>query len=142
MQADAALRERLISAFESLKEEYPPSVHVEKQIYDGFVEKPDERLMDAFHEAEWPKRCAIVEEFHDPRLRKIGTQLIYLERPGLLDKAICREHHLAAAKRLLGQGCANAFYSCSNPKSVNFNVRQFSVTSRTSLSAAFSGSAA
>jgi len=103
LQKDAPLRERLISVFETLKEDYAPSPHVEKQIYDGFTEKPDEKLMDAFHEAEWPKRYAIVEKFQDPRLRKIGTQLIYLERPELLDEAICQEHHKAAAKRLLGQ---------------------------------------
>ena len=104
LQADTALRKRLISVFEALREEYPPSPHVEKQIYDGFVEEPDEKLMDAFHEAEWPKRKAIVEEFQDPRLRTIGRQLIHLERPDLLDKAIRREHQLAATKRLLGQG--------------------------------------
>ena len=57
-----------------------------------------------FHAAEWPKRYAIVEKFQDPRLKTIGMQLIHLERPDLLDKAIRREHHLAAAKRLLGQG--------------------------------------
>lgn len=104
LKADAALRERLISGFEALREDYPPSPHVEKQIYDGFVEEADEKLMDAFHEAEWPKRNAIVEKFKDPRLRTIGRQLIHIERPDLLDKAIRREHHLAAAKRLLGQG--------------------------------------
>jgi exodeoxyribonuclease I len=104
LQADAALRKRLISAFETLKEEYPTSPHVEKQIYDGFVGEPDEKLMDAFHEAEWPKRKAIVEAFRDPRLRTIGRQLIHLERPDLLDKATRREHHMAAANRLLGQG--------------------------------------
>ncbi len=69
-----------------------------------FVEKPDEELMDVFHEAEWLGRHAIVEGFQDPRLRTIGRQLIYLERPDLLEKAICREHDLAAEKRLLGQG--------------------------------------
>lgn len=104
LEADAALRERLISGFEALREDYPPSPHVEKQIYDGFVEEADEKLMDAFHKAEWPKRNAIVEKFKDPRLRTIGRQLIHIERPDLLDKAICRKHHLAAAKRLLGQG--------------------------------------
>ncbi len=104
LQADTELCERLISAFESLKEAYPTSSHVEKQIYDGFFEKPDEILMDAFHEADWPKRHAIVEKFQDTRLRTIGRQLIHLERPDLLDEATCREHHSAAAKRLLGQG--------------------------------------
>jgi len=104
VQADTALGQRLISALESQKEEYPPSPHIEKQIYDGFFEKPDENLMNEFHEAEWPKRYAIVEKFKDPRLKAIGRQLIHLERPDLLDKAICREYDLATAKRLLGQG--------------------------------------
>lgn len=104
LQANTALRERLISVFESQKEEYPISPHVEKQIYDDFMGEPDEKLMDAFHEAKWPERCAIVERFQDPRLKTIGRKLIYLERPDLLDKAIRREHRVAAAKRLLGQG--------------------------------------
>jgi exodeoxyribonuclease I len=104
VQADSAFRERLIFAFESVKAEYPPSGHVEKQIYDGFVEETDERLMDAFHEADWVERYAIVEEFQDSRLKTIGMRLIHLERPDLLDKTKSRAHHRAAAKRLLGHG--------------------------------------
>lgn len=103
VQEGTALRKRLVSAFESQKEKYPPSLHVEKQIYDGFIEPSDEKLMDAFHEAAWPERYAIAEKFQDTRLRTIGRQLIYLERPDLLDKVICREHDSASAKRLLGQ---------------------------------------
>jgi exodeoxyribonuclease-1 len=101
---DAALRERLISASESLKAEYPPSPHVEKQIYDAFFDKQDEELMDAFHEAEWPDRCAIVGKLQDPRLRTIGTRLIHTERPDLLDRAIRREFDVATLNRLLGRG--------------------------------------
>jgi exodeoxyribonuclease-1 len=104
LQEDNALCQRLISALESQKEGYPPSPHIEKQIYDGFVEKPDAILMDAFHEVAWPERHAIVEKFQDPRLKAIGRQLIHLERPDLLDKSSCRKHDLAAAKRLLGHG--------------------------------------
>jgi exodeoxyribonuclease-1 len=104
LQSDAALRERLISAFEAEAEEYPPSPHIEQQIYNGFIEKPDEKLMEEFHEAAWAKRYAIVEKFKDPRLKEIGTRLIHLERPDLLGKATCRKYDLAAAKRLLGQG--------------------------------------
>ena len=104
VQEGTALRERLISAFESKKEKYPPSLHVEKQIYDGFIDQFDEKLMETFHETPWPERYAIVEKFQDPRLKTIGRQLIHLERPDLLDKAICREHDVAAAKRLLGHG--------------------------------------
>jgi len=103
LQEDSALRERLISIFESFREDYPASPHVEKQIYDGFIEDADEKLMDAFHEAEWPKRNAIVEEFKDPRLKILGRQLIHLERPDLLDKAVRREEQLAHANRVLGQ---------------------------------------
>jgi exodeoxyribonuclease-1 len=104
VKADARLRERLIAAFETLKEEYPSSPHVEKQIYDGFIEEADEKLMVQFHEAEWPKRLAIVEKFKDLRLKKIGWQLVAFERPELLDQSMRRAHHLAAANRLLGQG--------------------------------------
>jgi exodeoxyribonuclease-1 len=104
LQADAALRERLISAFESLKGEYPSSPHVEKQIYDRFFEEADEKLMDAFHEAEWPDRRAILEKFRDPRLRRIGTWLVHTERPDLLDKATRREFDAATLNRLLGRG--------------------------------------
>ncbi len=103
LQKDATLRERLITAFAALKDEYPPSPHVEKQIYDGFTQKADEVLMDAFHQADWSKRPAIVEKFQDPRLKVIGRLLIHLERPDLLDQATRREHHKAAAKRLLGE---------------------------------------
>lgn len=104
LHANPALCKRLISVFESQKKEYPISPHVEMQIYDGFIEDSDEKLMDAFHEAEWPERYAIVEKFQDPRLKTIGMQLIHLERPNLLDKAIRLEHRVAAANRLLGQG--------------------------------------
>jgi exodeoxyribonuclease I len=104
LETDVTLRERLISVFESLREEYPASPHVEKQIYDGFFQDADEDLMDAFHAADWSKRKTIVGKFGDPRLKTIGMQLIHLERPDLLDKAIRRAHYSTAAKRLLGHG--------------------------------------
>lgn len=104
VQTDTALCQRLISALESQNKEYPPSPHVEKQIYDRFIDEPDQKLMSEFHETEWHKRHAIVQKFKDPRLKVIGRQLIHLERPDLLDKATCRECDSATAKRLLGQG--------------------------------------
>lgn len=103
LQAGTEARERLISAFESSKPEYPESPHVEKQIYNGFFEQADQKLMDEFHEVEWSKRHAIVEKFQDPRLRTIGKQLIHLERPDLLDASVRREHDLAVVNRLLGR---------------------------------------
>lgn len=103
LQSNSALRQRLISAFEARRGGFPGSPHVEKQIYDAFIEQSDETLMNSFHQSDWDKRIAIVERFRDARLRTIGKKLIHLERPDLLDAAICREHDAAAAKRLLGQ---------------------------------------
>jgi exodeoxyribonuclease-1 len=103
LQNDSALRQKLIFAFEAGREEFPVSPHVEQQIYDAFFEKSDETLMSTFHQTDWDRRLAIVEKFQDARLRTIGKRLIHLERPHLLDAAICREHDAAAAKRLLGQ---------------------------------------
>ena len=100
---NSALRQRLIFAFEAIRESFPPSPHVEMQIYDSFFDKSDEILMNAFHHADWANRPAIVERFRDPRLRTIGKQLIHLERPDLLDSAVRKQHESAAAKRLLGQ---------------------------------------
>ena len=104
LKNDDVFRERLITAFGSDKEEYPPSPHIEKQIYNGFFEKTDKALMKAFHSVDWANRCAILEKFQDPRLRQIGKQLIYLERPELLDEKTRREFEVAAAKRILGHG--------------------------------------
>lgn len=104
LREDSALRERLISTFEGLRDKYPSSPHVERQIYDGFFEKSDEKLMEAFHEAEWSARYAIVEQFQDPRLKTIGRQLIHLERPDLLERTVCLEYDSATARRLLGHG--------------------------------------
>jgi hypothetical protein len=86
------------------KQPYPPSTHVEQQIYGGFFAKPDEQLMNDFHEAEWPKRPAIVEKFQDQRLKKIGLQLIHFERPDLLNDDTRHELDLILARRLMGVG--------------------------------------
>lgn len=100
---DTAFGQRLVSTMESLRKEYPRSAHIEKQIYDGFLEKPDLNLMEDFHEAPWPERLAVVERFNDPRLRAIGTQLVHLEWPELLAGDQRRRLEIEAAKRLLGQ---------------------------------------
>jgi exodeoxyribonuclease-1 len=104
LKGDTAFCERLISAFESLKEPYPPSPYVEEQIYDRFTEKPDEKLMNEFHATDWPKRLAIVEKFQDLRLKKIGRQLIHSERPDLLDAVTRHELDLILAKKVMGVG--------------------------------------
>jgi exodeoxyribonuclease I len=104
LKADEELCKRLIVLIESQTKDYPTSPHVEMQIYDGFFEINDQELMDAFHDAPWPDRVAIVEKFRDQRLRTIGRQLIHLERPDLVEVNLRREMDRAIARRLLGVG--------------------------------------
>lgn len=103
LQNDKDLCQRLISAFESERKDFPVSPHVEKKIYDAFFDRADEALMETFHQAPWERRLAVIERFKDDRLKIIGRHLIYLERPHLLDEATKRAHDLTTAKRLLGQ---------------------------------------
>ena len=106
LRNDPDFAARLVTAHESRQKEYPPSPHVEHQIYDRFTSKTDETLMEAFHSTEWTQRSRLVDKFEDPRLQIIGRQLIHLERPDALSRDHCREHDQAIARRLLGQGDA------------------------------------
>ncbi|MYA59632.1 MAG: hypothetical protein F4X40_03615 [Chloroflexi bacterium] len=93
------LCERLIAAFESLQEPYPPSPYVEGQIYDGFFDA-DKSKLDAFHATPWEHRLAIVHSFSDARLRDLGLRLIHAERPDVLDRTTCAKLDIALAERL------------------------------------------
>lgn len=93
---------RLISIYESTKEDYPLSVHVEKQIYNGFINESDRKLLEQFHVTDWSERYAIIEKLQDIRLKILGIRLIYLERPDLLNAAQKEEHERQSARRLLG----------------------------------------
>lgn len=60
----------------------------------------DEALIARFHTVPWEERPPIVLEFMDPRLKKIGQRLIYLERPDLLPDAERARYNYAIAARL------------------------------------------
>ena len=102
LSRDEGFRKRLIACLEASKQEYPPSAHVEKQIYDGLFNE-DSALMEKFHEVDWIERPAIVEKFKDARLKTIGQHLIYLEQPALLSKKVCSEYARRAALHMLGE---------------------------------------
>lgn len=84
VKSDPNLRAKLVSAYTDSEEEWPPSPHVEKQLYDDFIPNEDEPRMQEFHAARWPDRFEIVERFTDPRLRTLGYRLILAERPAHL----------------------------------------------------------
>jgi len=93
-------RARLITAFQSTRDEPPPSPHLERQLYDGFFPKEDEGLIERFHMVPWEERLPIILAFKDPRLRKVGQRLIYLERPDLLVDAERARYDRAIAVRI------------------------------------------
>lgn len=92
---------RVLSASAENETEYPPSPHVERQIYDGFWSAADGRRLQAFHAADWGQRVRIADELEDRRLAWLARRIIWAERPDL-----CADHHAQAlaqekARRLL-----------------------------------------
>jgi exodeoxyribonuclease-1 len=97
---NARIRERLIGAFQSTREQPLPSPHLERQLYDGFFPKEDEILAQQFHAVPWDQRPAIIATFKDRRLKKIGQRLIYSERPDLLAEVDRALYERAIASRI------------------------------------------
>jgi len=95
--------ERLLTAHESNQKEFPSAQQVEAQIYDGFPNDSDHKLMDEFHAADWGRRAEIVSRFADLRLKKLGHRLLHIEQPHLLDAPTRLAHDLEAARRVVGQ---------------------------------------
>ena len=93
LRSDRALVERLVAAMNGLDEPYPPSPHVERQIYDGFWSNADSARLQAFHRASWEERVIIADNLEDPRLTWLARRLVFVERPHLL----APEHHAAMA---------------------------------------------
>jgi exodeoxyribonuclease I len=101
LSSNKSLRQRLIEAFESKKVVYEPSVYVEKQLYEGFFNQSDQVLLEKFHNIEWEDRVKLINEFQDARLKKLGNQLIYIERPHLLPEKLRQECIQAHKDRIL-----------------------------------------
>ena len=60
------------------------SPHVERQIYDGFINWDDQALLQEFHEADQEERAHWLEKLVDPRLVELGQRLLFFENPDLL----------------------------------------------------------
>ena len=95
---------RVLSASAENETEYPPSPHVERQIYDGFWSAADSRRLQAFHGADWGQRVRIADELEDRRLAWLARRIIWVEKPDL-----CPEPHAKAlaeekARRHLAEG--------------------------------------
>ena len=91
LRNDPDLRSRIVLAYTHGRTPWPPSPHVEDQIYNGFTERADEWRMENFHRVPWENRARIVEEFDDDRLRVLGRRLIFLEKRSVLPVATRQE---------------------------------------------------
>lgn len=101
LQADAELRQRLMAAFEAGRLKLA-AVHVELQIYDGFLTNEDQALLESFHAAPWEQRMPVVERFSDKRMKQLGRRLLFAERPDLFADDTRRKLNRMRAGRVLG----------------------------------------
>lgn len=103
IRGDEGFVRRLVTAAIASESTWPKSSYVEFQIYDSFIQNHDEGVCRRFHAAPWPARLAIIDHFQDPRLKKLACQLIYFERPDMLDADMRGQMDLIFRSRLRGQ---------------------------------------
>ena len=85
IRKDNNFLERLREAAQSAERDYPPSQHLEEQLYGHpFPPREDEDLMHEFHVASWERRAVLTQQFSETRYRRIGLRLIYFDQPDLL----------------------------------------------------------
>lgn len=65
---------------------YPPSPHVEEQLYEQLPYDDDRETQRRFHAAPWEERPGLVTHLTDPRTRRLGQRLLFLEAPHVLPK--------------------------------------------------------
>jgi exonuclease I len=100
--SDTEFMASLTRAATSLEPIYPPSEHVEDQIYGGnFISDADAELCRDFHSLPWDARPTLIGRFADGRLRRLGKRLIYFESPHLFEQAERRviEDDISARRR-------------------------------------------
>ena len=85
LREDKSFLERLRNAVQTAEPDFPPSPHLEEQIYGHpFPPREDEDLMEEFRVASWERRADLARQFRDARYRRIALRLIFFEQPDLL----------------------------------------------------------
>jgi exodeoxyribonuclease-1 len=116
VKADPEFMERLVDAADSTTTVYPASEHVELQIYGGnFFSDFDRELCAAFHSAKWEDRLRLLDQFDDPRLRRLGRRIVYFEAPHLLEERqrLAAGEDIAARRRGDGQYASSSWTTIS-----------------------------
>lgn len=105
VRADGKFMATLTRAAASVERVYPPSEHVELQIYGGgFFSDDDREFCRQFHSLPWEERLRIVDRFGDQRLRRLGRRLIYFQAPHLIEGTERRAMDEDISSRRRGDG--------------------------------------
>ena len=108
LREDRPFLERLRKAAQAAEPIYPPSVHIEEQLYEGaFPSLEDKTLMLRFHAVPLKERAGLARQLTDTRYRRLALRLIYLERPSLLATERRCAAHEEVRKRLMAPLDAN-----------------------------------
>ena len=103
IQSDQDFRARVGRAQAMRFADEEPSPHIEKRLNDGFPGSTDERLMEKFHNVNWPDRLALAERIEDSRVKEFAYRLIYFERPDVLPDARVAEFNAWRSERMLSE---------------------------------------
>jgi exodeoxyribonuclease-1 len=105
---DAAFLGRLRRAAQAAEKVYPPSPHVEEQLYQGSFPPPqDKAVMVRFHAAPWEHREGLARQLSDARYRRLAMRSIYFERPELLSQGSRQQRDGEISNRLLAPAGAD-----------------------------------
>jgi exodeoxyribonuclease-1 len=128
---DKSFLERLRRAAYAAEPSYPPSSHVEEQIYQGgFTQFADRNLMQQFHSAPWPQRLELAEQFADGRHKRLAKRLIYFEQADLLS-----ENQRTAMAREINRRLADSVVSDARWRSVPKAIAEFEALQHLEMSA-------
>lgn len=104
LDANPDFRDRLLTAIHTGKKEYDAGVHIEEQIYDGFLQDGDLAILEEFHVAPWSDRHLILDRLADQRSRELGHRLIHSHDPSALPPATRAALDEQIRERLIGNG--------------------------------------
>jgi len=76
-------------------------VYAEESIYKKFVPDHDNKLMPAFHKADWKDKFSVLQRFKDERMQYFGKKILYEESPQSLPKEEYNSVHKEIALRIL-----------------------------------------
>ena len=105
VRSDDEFTSALCHAAAAIEPAYPPSEHVELQIYGGgFFSNVDQELCRQFHTTPWDRKMELVSRFNDPRLKRLSRRLIFFENPAILESAERTQIAHDIAERRNGRG--------------------------------------